>query len=73
MEFGGEKCAMLIKKNRKRQMTELIELPNKENIRTLEEKETNKYMGIFKANTIKHVEMKEKIKNEYPSRTKKKN
>ena len=32
---------------------------------------TNKYLGIFKAVTIKHVEMKEKIKKEYLKRTRK--
>ena len=28
-------------------------------------KETYKYLGILEADTIKHVEMKEKIKKEY--------
>ena len=40
MEFGIEKCAMLIIKSRKRQMRYGIELPNQEKIRTLGEKET---------------------------------
>ena len=34
MEFGLEKCAMLIMRNGKRQMTEGIELPNQEKIQT---------------------------------------
>ena len=42
-----EKCAMLIMRSRKRQMTEGIELPNQERIRTLEEKETYKYLDIL--------------------------
>ena len=46
MEFGQEKYAMLLKKSRKRHMTEGIKLPNQEKIRTLREKETNKYSGI---------------------------
>ena len=33
MEFGIEKCAMLIMKKEKREMAERIELPNQENIR----------------------------------------
>ena len=52
-------------------MTEGIELPNQDKIRTPEEMETYKYMGILEADTIKHVEMKEKIKERYPRRTRK--
>ena len=60
MEFGIEKCVMLIIKSEKRRMTEGIELWNQEKIRTLGEKETYKYLGILEAETIKHAEMKEK-------------
>ena len=59
IEFGIEKCAMLIRKSGKRQMTERIELQNQEKIRTPGEKKTYKYLGILKADIIKHVEMKE--------------
>ena len=55
MEFGIEKCAMLIMKSGKRLMTEGILLPNQVVIRTLREKETNKYLGILEADIIKHV------------------
>ena len=37
MEFGIEKCDMLIMKNRKRQMIEGIQPTNQERIRTLRE------------------------------------
>ena len=37
-----------------------MELPNKEKIRTLREKETYKQLWILEADTIKQVEMKEK-------------
>ena len=53
---------MLIMKGEKRQMTEGIELTNQKKIRMLEQKETYKYLGILEADTIKHVEMKEKFK-----------
>ena len=59
MKFDIEKCAMLIMRSRKRHMTEGIELPNQQNIRKLGKKETYKYLGILKADTIKQVEMKE--------------
>ena len=39
-------------------MTDGMELPNQEKIWTLGEKETNKYLGIVEADTIKLVEMK---------------
>ena len=64
-EFGIEKCAMLIMKSWKQHMTDRIELSNQEKIRTLGEKETYKYLGILEADTIKQMEMKEKIKKEY--------
>ena len=57
-----------------RQMTEGIELQSQERIKTLWEKETYKNLGMLKADTIKQVEMKEKIfkrasqKNELASR-----
>ena len=35
-----------------------IKLPNQVVIRTLEEKETYKYLGILEADTIKQVEIK---------------
>ena len=59
MEFGIEKCAVLVMKSRKRHMTEGVELRNQVVIRTLGEKETYKYLGILEADTIKQVEMKE--------------
>ena len=71
MEFGIEKCAMLIMKCGKRHMTEGIELLNQEKIRTLGEKETYTYLGILETDTIKQEEMKEQIKNEYLMRMKK--
>ena len=59
IEFGVEKCALLIMKSSKRQMIRGME-PNQEKIRTLGGKETCKYLNILEANTIKHAEMKEK-------------
>ena len=38
---------------------------------TVGKKETNKYLGILKANTIKQLEMKEKFLKEYTRRTRK--
>ena len=61
MEFGIEKCAMLVMKSDKQHMTDRMELPNHDRIRTLKEKETYKYLGILEADTIKQVQMKDTI------------
>ena len=71
MEFGIEKCAMLVMKSGKRHLTDGMEPPNKDKIRMLAENETYKYLGILGADTIKQVEMKNKIQKEYLRRTKK--
>ena len=39
-----------------------MELPNQDEIRTLEEKETNKYLGTLEADTTKQVEMEDKLR-----------
>ena len=69
MEFGKEKCAMLVMKSGKRHMTDGMELPNHDKIRTLGENETYKYLRILEADTIKQVEMKDKSRKEYLRRT----
>ena len=51
MEFGIEKCAMFVMNSSKRHLTDGMELPNQ--IRTLGENETYKYLGILEADTIK--------------------
>ena len=71
MKFGIEKCAMLVMKSGKRHLTDGMELPNQDKIKTLPENETYKYLGILEADTIKQVEMKDKIQNEYLRKTRK--
>ena len=61
MEFGIEKYVTLVLKSGKRHLTDGMELPNQDNIRTPVENETYKYLGILEADTIKQVEMKDKI------------
>ena len=45
--------------------SEGMELPNQDKIRTLGENETYKYLGILEADTIKQVEIKDKVQKEY--------
>ena len=58
-------------KSSKRHLTDGMELPSQDKIRTLGEKETYKYLGILEANTIKQVELKGKVKKECLRRTRK--
>ena len=44
----------------KREITEGIELPDQERIRTLGEKQSYKYLGTLESDSIKQTEMKEK-------------
>ena len=58
MKFNIEKYAMIEIKSREREGAERIELPNQEKIRTLDEKENYKYLGILEADTINGDERK---------------
>ena len=58
-------------KSGKWHLTAGMELSNLDKIRTLGEEETYKYLGILEANSIKQVEMKDKIWKEYLRRTRK--
>ena len=56
MEFGIEKCAMLIMKNRKRQITQGIELPNLETSKRLEKRKLTSIWGFLKQTpSNKHI------------------
>ena len=71
MEFGIEKCVMLVMKSGKRHMTDGMELLNHDRIRTLEGNETYKYLGILEADTIKQVQIKDLIRKQYLRRMRK--
>ena len=58
MEFDSEKCAKLIIRSAKRQLTEGIELLNQQKIRMPGKKENNKYLGILEADIIKQAKIK---------------
>ena len=53
---------MLVMKSGKQRLTDGIELSNQDKIRTLREKESYKYLGILKADTIKKWRWKKKVK-----------
>ena len=49
-------------KSGKRKITEWIELPNPEKIRTIWGKEIFNYLEVLEADTIRQADMKEKIR-----------
>ena len=59
MEFGKEKCVMLIMRSAKQKMKGGTKLSIKEKIRTFRKNENSKNLRIVEADTIKHAEMKE--------------
>ena len=71
MDFGIEKCAMVQMKRGKFVISEGIELLNGKKIRSLDDQEGYKYLGILQFDDIKHKEVKEKLKKEYVRRVRK--
>ena len=71
MEFWPRKMYHAHQKKWQMTYADGMELRNYDKIRTLGENETYKYLCILEADTIKQVEMKDKIQNEYLSRTRK--
>ena len=62
VEFSIEKLTMQVMESGKRQLTEGMELPTEDKIRTTGLKKTYKYLGILEADTIKQVTKKEKLR-----------
>ena len=67
MEFGIEKCALVNTVRGKVTRSEGIQLPDGSSIKDIDEA-GYKYLGVIEGDTIKHQEMKDKIKKEYISR-----
>ena len=72
MEFGINKCAMLIMKRGKLKHSKGITLPDNLQIRGMKEDDDGyKYLGVLEVEGIKHLEMKELVRKEYFRRVKK--
>ena len=65
MQFGKEKCAMLVIEKGKIVKSVGIELPDGKDIKSLQEGESYKYLGILEAESFLGKEMKLKISKEY--------
>ena len=58
MEFGIEKCAMFVMEKGKVVKSVEIELPDGKVIKSLQEGESNKYLGILEGDTFLEEKMK---------------
>ena len=71
MEFGIEKCAMLVLKRGQVATSNGIKLPDESVIKSVKDGESYKYLGMLQADQIKHQEMKDKVMKEYKRRVRK--
>ena len=71
MQFGVNKCAVLVLKRGKVVRCERVEMPNNQVIKSLGEGEGYKYLGMLEADGVKHMEMKENVTKEYYRRVRK--
>ena len=71
MEFGIEKCAMIVMEKGKIVKSVGIELPNGKVIKSLQEGESYKYLGILKADKFLDEKMKLNVLKEYIRRIRK--
>ena len=68
MEFGIDKCGILVMKRGRYTKSEGIKLPNDQKIKEINVDNGYKYLGILEAYGIKDKEMKEKMRKEYTRR-----
>ena len=71
MEFGTEKCAMLVIEKGKIVKSVGIELPDGKVIKSLQEGESYKYLGILEADKFLEEKMKLNVSKEYIRRLRK--
>ena len=71
MEFGIEKCAMLVMEKRKIVISVGIELPDGKVIKSLQEGKSYKYLGILEADKFLEEKMKLNVSKEYIRRLRK--
>ena len=71
MQFGIDKCAMLVMEKGKIVKSDGIQLPNEKVIKSLEDGESYKCLGVLEADEVMVNEMKDKVKKEYHRRVRK--
>ena len=71
MQFGIEKCAVLVLKRGKVVESSGIQLPDDNEIKALKECEGYKYLGVIEVDEMLHSQIKEKVSKEYLKRVRK--
>ena len=71
MTFGIEKCAMVEMKRGKLIDNDGLDLPEGQKIKSLQDEEAYKYLGVLENDKIKSTEMKDILRQEYFRRVKK--
>ena len=71
MEVGIEKCAVLVMEKGKIVNSVVIELPNGKAMKSLQEGESYKYLGILEADKLLEEKMKLNVSKEYVRRLRK--
>ena len=71
MEFGIDKCATIVLKRGKLVKSDGIKLPDGKEMKSLNEGDGYKYLGVTEADEIKKKEIKEKVGKEYKRRIRK--
>ena len=71
MEFGIEKCTVLVMEEGKIVKSVGIELPDGKVIKSLQEGESYKYLGILEADKFLEEKMKLNVSKEYARRLRK--
>ena len=71
MDFGIEKCSMLVIKRGKKTTSDGIKLPDNIVIKSLKEGEGYKYLGLLQIDEVQEKEMKRNVSNEYKRRVRK--
>ena len=71
MEFGIEKCAMLVMEKGKIMKLVVIELPGRKVMKSLQERESYKYLGILETDKFIEEKMKLIVSKEYIRRLRK--
>ena len=69
MEFGLDKCKVLVVKDGKQVRSDGVELPRVEVMKDVDEN-GYKYLGVLQAENVKSREMKDKVRTEYLRRVK---
>ena len=71
MEFGVDKCALLILKRGKKTLSEGIDLPHGKQIKSLNTDDSYKYLGVLEQTQFKYEKMKKDVRKEYFGRVRK--